>query len=402
MHSITRLIRIAIPILCLVSAATAPGSALSELAREQFTFAAQQYAGLLQRLEEEKERVPRTFENGTLTTVRATDWTSGFFAGSLWLVFEHTRDPVMRASAEDFTRRVETIQHFTGHHDVGFMLGCSYGEAWRVTGDQAYRAVLIRGARSLATRYHASTGLVRSWDSKRWSYPVIIDNMMNLGILWFAHVETGELAFRDIVISHADKTLANHFRPDASSYHVVDYDSATGMPLKQETFQGFANGSAWARGQAWALAGYAAAARFSNTPAYLAHARKIADFILRHPRLPADGIPYWDFDAPDIPTALRDASAGAVMAVGLLNLADQLGAEEGGLYRELGERQLRSLCSRAYRAGLDENGSFLLMHSVGHMPHKKELDVPLCYADYYFLKGLSHVLGAPFAASGVP
>lgn len=386
----------------LLGSARAAEPALADLAREQFTFAARQYAGLLRQMEGNPHQIPRTVADGRLKAVGPKDWTSGFFAGSLWLIHEQTRDAALRTAAEDYTRRVEEIQHFSGHHDVGFMLGCSYGEGWRITRNPAYHAVLIQGARSLAKRYNPTVGLIKSWDSKPWQYPVIIDNMMNLGLLWFAYTETNEPLFRDIVTRHADVTLANHFRPDGSSYHLADYDPATGARLKRQTVQGFADESAWARGQAWALAGYAEAARFTQNPAYLAQARQIADFIRHHPRLPADGIPYWDYDAPDIPTAPRDVAAGAVTAVGLLNLADQLGAQAGAPYRQLAELQLRSLCSPAYRARLNENGNFLLMHAVGHLPARSEIDVPLNYADYYFLKGLSHVLGAPFAPAGVP
>lgn len=374
---------------------------MRELAREQFAFAARQYAGLLRQIEGNETDLPRTFEQGRVKLVGPEDWTSGFFPGALWLIYEQIHDPAFRAAAENFTRRLEAIQHFSGHHDVGFMLGCSYGEGWRVTGDPAYRAVLVQGARSLATRFQPEVGLIRSWDG-RGSYPVIIDNMMNLGLLWFAGAETGEGRFREIVLSHAAKTRANHFRADGSTFHLVDYDAANGAVRERKTVQGFADGSAWARGQAWAIAGFAATARFSRDRSWLEQARKTADFVLNHPRLPADGVPYWDFDAPEIPNEPRDAAAGAVMAVGLLDLAQQLGEKEGARFRVLAEKQLRSLASPAYRASLDQNGNFLLRHSVGNRPKASEVDVPLNYADYYFLKALAIVLGGEFSPAGVP
>ena len=384
------------------AAPTSTEQPLAELAREQFTFAAQQYAGLLKQMAGNATQQPRTLVDGKLKAVGPRDWTSGFFPGSLWLIYEQTKDPAHLAAAKDFTARLESIQHFTGHHDVGFMLGCSYGEGWRLTQDPAYKAVLIQGARSLSTRYSPTVGLIRSWDGNRWQYPVIIDNMMNLGLLWFAHVETHEPAFRDIVTSHADKTLAHHFRPDGSSFHLVDYNSATGAVIKRQTVQGFADTSAWSRGQAWALAGYATVARLAKNSAYLAQAKKIADFIRHHPRLPADGIPYWDFDADNLPNAPRDAAAGAVIAMGLWDLAHQLGATEGAPYRALAEKQIRSLASPAYRAAAGENGHFLLKHSVGHFSADTEIDVPLNYTDYYFLKTLSFILGDAPSPHGVP
>jgi hypothetical protein len=384
-------------------AAAAPGD-LRDLAREQFAFAALQYDGMLAAMRREKpDREPHSVRGGKLHTVGPAGWTSGFFPGALWLVYEQTQEPRFRAAAADYTARLEPIQHYTRTHDLGFMLGCSYGEGWRITRDPAYRAVLVQGARSLATRFSPKAGLIRSWDNPKWKYPVIIDNMMNLGLLWFAGAGTGEASFREIVTSHADKTLANHFRPDASSFHLVEYDPATGAVEKRQTVQGHADASSWARGQAWALAGYAAAARYAGNPAWRAQAEKIARFIINHPRMPADGIPYWDFDAPGIPeTAPRDASAGAVTALGLLDLARQLGTEKGMPFRAFAEKQLRSLSGPAYRARLGENGSFLLMHSVTSLPSGTEVDAPLIYADYYFLKALSIVLGGGFSETGVP
>jgi unsaturated chondroitin disaccharide hydrolase len=373
---------------------------MATLAREQFAFAAQQYAGMLKRMEGDHARLPRTVDKGKFIAVNPRDWTSGFFPGSLWLIYEQTGDAAMRSAAEDYTKRVESIQHFTGHHDVGFMLGCSYGEGLRIAGDPNYPPVLVQGARSLATRYSSLTGVIRSWDAKNWKYPVIVDNMMNLELLWYAYRQTGETGFRDIATSHADKTLANHFRPDGSSFHLLDYDPETGAVTKRQTVQGAADDSAWARGQAWALSGFATMARLTGEKRYLEQARKVAAFVMNHPRLPADAVPYWDFDAPEIPDAPRDASAAAVIAVGLLELSELVSAEDAGRYRAFAEKQLRSLASPAYRAALNENGNFLLMHSVGHKSVGTEVDVPLNYADYYFLKALSRYAKPAVKASG--
>lgn len=392
---------------CLLASLTFIGFAaaferpMSEIAREQYAFAAQQYAGMLKRMDGDATRLPRTVDKGEFRAVGPRDWTSGFFPGSLWLLYEHTGETRWREAAEDYTKRVESIQHFTGHHDVGFMLGCSYGEGLRLAGTPEWRAVLVQGARSLATRYQPKVGLIRSWDAKEWKYPVIIDNMMNLELLWFAYRETGETQFRDIAISHADKTLKNHFRPDGSSFHLLDYDPETGEVIKRQTVQGAADDSAWARGQSWGLTGYATMARLTGEARYLEQARTIARFLLSHPRLPEDGVPYWDYDAPEIPDAPRDASAAAVMAVGLLELSDQVTADEASIYRAMAEKQLRSLSSPAYRATLNENGNFLLMHSVGHKSVGAEVDAPLNYADYYFLKALARYLTPRVPAKAV-
>lgn len=362
---------------------------LRVLADEQFEFARQQYTALLAEMEGNSTQQPRTVEKGRLKAVPPRDWTSGFFPGALWLVYEHTKDARIKAAAENFTARQESIKNFTDHHDVGFMLYCSYGEGNRLHPSQAYRDVLVQGARSLSKRYSAKVGLIKSWNSSAdWKYPVIIDNMMNLELLMYAYEQTKEESFREIAVSHANKTLANHFRPDGSSFHLLDYNPESGEVVKRQTVQGYADASAWARGQAWGFYGFTKMHALTKDPAYLEQARKIAAFIMSHPRLPADGIPYWDFDAKNIPDAVRDASAGAIMCSAFYQLADLTTGEESAKYRAMGERQLRSLCTASFRAGLNENGNFLLMHCVGHMGRNVEVDVPLIYADYYFLEAL--------------
>jgi len=376
------------------SAATAvarprPAAADELLARipSTFQFAAAQTEFMLGQLKNDP-KLPRTFEGGQLKTIPPEDWTSGFFPGSLWYLYEYTSDAKWKNAAADYTKRLESIQNFRGNHDVGFMLYCSYGNALRLAPDPAYRAVLVQGARSLCTRYSPQVGLIRSWDFGTWKYPVIIDNLMNLELLTWASRETGEPSFKEIAISHADKTMANHFRPDASSYHVVDYDPETGAVRGKQTHQGFSDPSAWARGQAWGLYGYTMMFRETGNTNYLEQAKRIAKFIVNHPRLPADKIPYWDFDAPDIPSAPRDASAAAIIASALIELSSQVDAEFGKQCFDLARQQLLSLSSPAYLAKVGENGGFILMHSTGHKPKNSEVDVPLNYADYYLLEAL--------------
>jgi len=375
--------------LCLVRAEAAP-KPLRELIDEQFAFASQQYKGMLVAIAQDSQRLPRSSNpDGTPRLVTYSDWTSGFFPGSLWLIFEQTQEPELRKAAEDFTHRLEPVQHLTNTHDLGFMLMCSYGEALRVTGDKAYEAPILQGGRSLATRFNAKTGLIRSWDEGPWKFPVIIDNMMNLELLVYTSERTGDPVFREMAVSHADRTLANHFRPDGSSFHLVDYDPTTGAVIKRQTVQGFADASSWARGQAWGLYGFTTMYRLTKDKRYLERACLIADHFSGHSRLPADGIPYWDYDDSRIPNTERDASAGALMSAALLELSGYCDSVRAEKYLALSERQLRSLCSPAYRAPLDGNAHFLIMHCVGHKPAKSEINVPLNYADYYFLQALA-------------
>lgn len=336
-------------------------------------------------------RMPRTFEHGKLVTVLERDWTAGFFPGSLWLLYEATRDQQWRTAAERFTRLLEPEQRNTRTHDVGFILNCSYGNGLRLTGDASYRPVLLTGAASLATRFSPAVGCIKSWDRAptEYTYAVIIDNLMNLELLLWAARHGGDARLRQIALAHADTTLANHFRPDGSTFHVVDYDGATGRVLRRITHQGAADGSAWARGQAWALYGYTMLFRETREVRYREAAEKIAGFLMNHPRLPADKVPCWDFDAPGQPTAPRDSSAAAIMSSALFELAGFASSPAAAArYRAFAEAQLRSLASPAYLAEPGTNGGFLLKHATGNHPKKSEIDVPINYGDYYFLEAL--------------
>ena len=355
---------------------------------ETVAFAAAQYARMLAQLPNATS-YPRTWNGTKVVFARAADWTSGFFPGSLWYLYEATGDPRWRNHATAFTAGLEAMKDNRRTHDVGFMLHCSFGNGFRLTGDEHYRDVLLSGAKSLVSRFNPIVGCIKSWDTRaEWPYPVIIDNMMNLELLLWAAREGNEPRFREIAVSHADVTLRNHFRPDASSYHVVDYDPKTGAVRKRQTHQGAADESAWARGQAWALYGYTFMHRDTRDARYLEQARRVAAFIMQHPRLPADKVPYWDFDAPKIPKAPRDASAAAIISSALLELSGFVTGDERQTYRDLAIAQLGALSSPTYRAPLGENGGFLLQHSTGSFPRHSEVDVPLNYADYYFLEAL--------------
>jgi unsaturated chondroitin disaccharide hydrolase len=363
---------------------------LAEVINSALATSARQYEWMLAHLPDNAARpMPRTVEQGKLVTISTRDWTSGFFPGSMWYLFEATGDARWRASAEKFTALLAPEQHNTKTHDVGFILYCSYGNGLRLTGNAAYKPVLLNGAQSLSTRFNPTVGCLQSWDARNgWDFPVIIDNMMNLELLLWAAREGPAGRYRDIAIRHADTTLKNHFRADGSSFHVVAYDPKDGHVEARVTHQGAADDSAWARGQAWGLYGYTVMYRETKDPRYLAHARKIAAFIMHHPRLPADKVPYWDFDAPGIPDVPRDASAAAIMSSALFELCTYVQGDAAAEYRAFAEAQLRSLASPAYLAEPGTNGGFLLKHSTGHKPKDSEVDGPINYADYYFLEAL--------------
>lgn len=326
--------------------------------------------------------------DGSLHTSAARGWTSGFFPGSLWLMYEYSGDEKFKSAAIKWTEALNEVQYHTGTHDVGFVMYCSYGNGLRLTGNREYEPILIQTAKSLQTRYNEQVGCTKSWDwSKKWQFPVIIDNMMNMELLFAATKFSGDDVFRQIAIDHSNTTMENHFRDDYSSWHVVDYDPETGEVLEKVTHQGFNDESAWSRGQAWGLYGYTFSFRETGNAEYLELAEKIAKLIMEHPNTPADLIPYWDYDAPGIPNEPRDASAAAIIASALLELS-QLSGSGGQKYYDYAEKLLISLSSDEYLAEAGTNNNFILKHCTGHKPQESEVDGPLVYADYYFLEAL--------------
>ena len=337
-------------------------------------------------------RIPSTYQNGEIVYVPVDDWVSGFFAGTLWYMYELTGDEYWADHARKHTEILDTIQYLKWHHDIGFMIYDSYGNGLRLKNPDGYKDVIVNAAKSLSTRFRPAAGIIQSWDADKgwqanngWKCPVIIDNMMNLELLMKATEFTGDSTYYNIAVSHADQTMKNHYRPDYSTYHVVDYDPETGEVRGRYTAQGYSDKSAWARGQAWSIYGYTVMYRYTGDKKYLEQAEKVADFILNHPNMPEDLIPYWDFDCPDIPDTYRDASAGAIMASALYEL---FGFTGNDMYKEKADKMIESLSSPAYRAAQGTNGGFILMHSVGSIPHGSSIDVPLNYADYYFLEAL--------------
>ncbi len=372
----------------LTTACVRAADPVMEMMPKVFDRAAKQSSVLLGSLGD-SPKFPRSLNpDGSVRLVTPEDWTSGFFPGVLWMIQEYSGSPVWKEKAMASTLRLESLRHFKGHHDVGFMLGCSYGNALRLSPDDSQRAVLRDGAAALATRYRPEVGLIRSWDYKPFIYPVIIDNLMNLELLSWSAKNGGDPKHLEIAISHADKTLANHFRTDGSAYHVLDYNPKTNRLYAIHAGQGADPRTAWARGQSWAIYGYAMMFRETKKPEYLAKAAAVADFVMNHPNLPEDKIPYWDFGVEPGPKTPRDASTAAVMAGGLIELSGFLGGEKGAKYLDFAKAQLLSLGSPAYLAEEGTNGGFILLHSTGHIPEGHEVDTAIGYADYYFLESL--------------
>ena len=373
-----------------------------------FKTATIQYKGMLNTAKD-LAYYPRTTDtDGTLKFVTIKDWTGGFWAGSLWYMYEYTKDDFWKQNALRWTKSLEKNQHNNTNHDLGFMMYCSYGNAFRITNDSTLRPILIQSANSLISRYSPKVKSIESWNERKsvdkkqvWKFPVIIDNMMNLELLFFASKQTKNPVYRDIAIKHAETSMLNHVRPDFSTYHMVNYDEKTGEVLDRKAIQGFSDNSQWARGQAWAVYGFTVVYRETKDKRFLVTAQKMANYYLNSPKLPNDKIPYWDFNVGDkgfIPEwdfnpnqyqpVPRDASASAIIASALLELSIYSNSELKAKYLREAEAMLVSLSGSEYLAKPGTNNHFLLKHSVGNMQKNSEVNVPIIYADYYFLEAL--------------
>jgi len=330
---------------------------------------------------------PRSINpDGTVRLAPQEDWTTGFFPGSLWYGYEMSGDQQLAASARKFTLAMDSLKDFTHTHDLGFMIYSSFGNGYRLTKDKAYLPTLQQGASHLYGRYNKTVGAIRSWDFGHWEFPVIIDNMMNLDFLFWAAKEFKKPEYKEASVQHSMTTLKNHFRSDNSSYHVISYDTLSGRAIQKETHQGLTNESAWARGQAWGLYGYTMAYKETGNKVFLNHAIAIAKFIMEHPNVDKDKIPYWDYDIHNGgERAPRDASAAAVIASALIDLAK---FADNPAYFSYAEDIIKSLSSSAYLAAKGDNAYFILKHSVGAFLYNSEIDTPLNYADYYYLEAL--------------
>lgn len=365
---------------------------MEEVISKSFEVIEQQTLLMAEYLNDKEGRLPRSYttEDNNIITSDSKWWCSGFYPGVLWYLYEYTNDSDHRTWAEKYSSRVEKEKYNTYDHDIGFQIYCSFGNGYRLTGRDDYSEVLKVAGKSAIERYNSQLGVIRSWDfnSQKWQYPVIIDNMMNLELLMWNYHATGEQIFQEVAVSHSDKTLEHHYREDQSSYHVVSYDTISGLPHVKQTHQGAFDESIWARGNAWGLYGYTVMYRETKLKRYLDQAIAIANLMIAHPNMPEDGIPYWDYLAPEIPDALRDSSAGAIMASALIELSTMTDGDLSEKYLSVAEKQLLALSSPEYLAEPGTNGFFILKRGVGHLPGNGEVDVPLTYGDYYYVEAL--------------
>jgi unsaturated chondroitin disaccharide hydrolase len=339
-------------------------------------------------------RMPKNIA-GSLNSWKTADvsigeWTVGFFPGILWYNYENTQSSTDADIARYYTGLLEPLTKLPAYdHDLGFQLFCSYGNAYRLTDDEACKQLILNAADTLATLFNPKAGTMLSWPRNVGLYGghnAIIDNIINLEMLFWASKNGGSKALYDIAVKHAETTMENGFRADGDCYHVAVYDTLDGHFIKGVTHQGYADSSLWARGQAWAIYGYTMIYRETRDKKFLRFAEKVTDLYLS--RLPENEyVPYWDFDAPDIPDEPHDASAAAIIASALLELSQLEDNEtKAEKYKTAAINMLVELSSDKYQSGTVKP-SFLL-HSTGHYPNGSEIDASIIYADYYYIEAL--------------
>lgn len=381
----------------------------ADFVAKSFNTAAPLYTNLLQKTSGNFKNYPHSIlADGSIKYYQIDEWTGGFWPGSLWYMFEYTKEQKWKDAALAWTNSLESNQFNSNHHDIGFMMYCSYGNAIRFVDNPKFQEILVQSAKTLTKRYSPVVGSIQSWNERKskgdintWQYPVIMDNMMNLELLFYASKVTQDDSFKQIAIKHAEQTMKNHLRSDYSSYHVVNYDPKTGKVLHKQTLQGFSDESTWARGQAWGIYGFTTTYRETKDKRFLKTAISMANFFLDHPNLPTDKIPNWDFNVaepgfkpdwdfnPDrFKTTPRDASAAAITSSALLELSTFVKGKQKKKFYDAALAMLKSLGSDTYLNTDEVNPYFLLKHSTGNLPSNREIDVPLIYADYYFLEAL--------------
>lgn len=335
---------------------------------------------------------PRSYnmEQSAINKVPSSDWTSGFYPGSLWLIYNLTGEEAFRTRAEEWTQYIEREKWNNRTHDMGFKVYCSFGNGYEMTDNEAYKSIILKSAETLSSRFNKNVGCIRSWDFNAdiWEFPVIIDNMMNLELLFEATRLSGDSTYHDIAVTHANTTLEHHYRDDESSVHVVVFDTLTGAVLQTVTHQGYNDESSWARGQAWGIYGFTMSYRYTKNPMFLERAIASANFFIKNSDKRQDKIAYWDFNDPNIPESPRDVSASTILASALVELA---GYSDQPSYIDYARGIINTLQSSEYVLSEEYKVPFILNHCTGNYPADDEIDVPLAYGDYYFLEAISRL-----------
>jgi unsaturated chondroitin disaccharide hydrolase len=389
-------------VLALATVTARPAAAedpLEAAIRHAWDFAAQQLDRAVKSIP--TDRYPRmTTSTGNWETTSPSAWTSGFFPGALWLMFERTGNPLWRARAETWTSRIGGQRTRTDTHDLGFMFMSSYGHGYRLIPNEPYRKILVEAAGSLAKRYDPDVRCIRSWGSinDTTKFEVIVDNLVNLELLLWGARNGGNAEWRTMAINHGLRCgIQDLMRADGSTFHRAIYDPVTGGLKSRGTVQGACDACTWSRGHAWAVYGFTMLYRETGDTRFLDAARTTADYFISH--LPPDKVPYWDFSKSG--SEPRDSSAASIAASGLLELSRrETDATRKQTYLSAARDILTSLSSPAYLAEGTTYWS-ILMHGTRNKP-AGSYDTGLVFGDYYMLEAMLRYSSAPAASTATP
>ena len=334
------------------------------------------------------------------------DWTTGFWTGEIWLAYEYARDK-MKSEAESLKHAGEIqVQSFleridnklgVDHHDMGFLYSPSCVAAYKLTGNRKGREAAIKAADQLITRYHPVGEFIQAWGPMNApeNYRLIIDCLLNLPLLYWASDETGDDKYREIAEKHIHTAIKNVIREDYSTWHTFFFNMETGEPDHGATCQGYRDGSAWARGQAWGIYGCALAYKYTGRKEYIEIFKHVTQYFLEH--LPKDMVPFWDLEFTDGDDQPRDSSSSSIAACGMLEMIKYMEKEEAQIYKRYAEQLLKSLYDN-YAVKDPEISNGLVLHSTysNHSPYNtcNHCGVDECnsWGDYFYMEALHRVL----------
>ncbi|MDQ0091340.1 unsaturated chondroitin disaccharide hydrolase [Paenibacillus anaericanus] len=339
------------------------------------------------------EKFPHVSRNANYELIDNNDWTNGFWTGMLWLCYEYSNDERFRNAADksvaSFDQRLQ--DHVVlDHHDIGFLYSLSSKAQWIVEKDDSARQLTLQAADVLMNRWREPGRYIQAWGKKGDSKEegrIIIDCLLNLPLLYWASEQTGDLTYRDVAVTQAEKSRRYLVRGDDSSYHTFFFNSETGEPIGGATHQGYTNGSTWTRGQAWGVYGFALSYRYTKDPLFLDTSKRLARYFLEH--LPEDNVAYWDFNAPVGADTYRDSSASAIVAAGLLELISHMDEQdtERDYFQEMCMKSMTSLVERYATIG-EEDAEGLLKHGSYYVHGGLSPDDYMIWGDYFYLEAL--------------
>ncbi len=360
-------------------------------------FASQQIIGNLKEFTDSFQNAYS--ENNFYKPIPNDYWTTGFWAGEIWLAYEYTKDDRLKNAGEiqidSFLDRINN-KIAVDHHDMGFLYSPSCVAGYKLIGSEKGKEAAIKAADQLISRYHPVGGFIQAWgamDAPE-NHRLIIDCLLNLPLLYWASEETGEAKYKEIAEKHIHTTIKNVIREDYSTWHTFFFNMETGEPDHGETCQGYRDGSAWARGQSWGIYGMALAYKYTKRKEYIEIFKHVTEYFLTH--LPKDLVPYWDLEFTDDSSEPKDSSSASIVVCGMLEMSKYLDEEDANYYREVARQIMKSLIDN-YAVKDMKNSNGLVLHSTysKRSPYNtcNHYGVDECnsWGDYFYMEALTRL-----------